>query len=153
MIIHLISPMDDAAILAQRQLLREEQERLVAAKDEIAVQLDELPLTTEEQEKADARAKRKAVKVEQDRLAMERQDTLCALAICFFVSSTVLGIGLYLTGGFVTTRDKECSMWGPVLHWFMRGKDLPDQCGHGLFTAGIVFFVIGVSPCALAVAM
>ncbi len=142
--------MDDAAILAARQVLKDQETRLLREVDAYEIELKQLPLTTTEKEKQEAKKHRKELKAEEARRRDDRHCGYIKIGGVFFIVCTILGIGLYLIGGAVAmNQDKTCSMGGPIFV-----TDYPAQCERGFFTAGIVFFIIGISPilCLIAFA-
>jgi hypothetical protein len=144
--------MDDAAILATRERLREERKRLFDEDDKLLIELKAIPLTTIEQEKQEEKKQQEALEEEQKRLHAQQQDRCFKGTLIFFGTCIVVGIIFYITGGLVAKHiDNICGMEGPVFYIGSK-ESYPAKCGNGFFTAGIVIFIIGISPILIACA-
>jgi len=134
--------MNDTAILAARQALKEQQARLLREADDVKIELKQLPLTSTEQEEREAKKQREAIKHQEFELREKRHCVCITFGCAFFVTCTIIGIAIYLTAGvLVMNNDKACGMAGPLF-----SHNYPERCESGVFTAGIVFVVIGISP-------
>ena len=125
--------MDDAAILAKREELNAQKDRLLSEKEQVSIELNALPLTTTEF----AEAEKKRIKKEKKEKCM---NTAFCIGLFFFIICTLIGTTLYIIAYF-TGQSEGC----PV-PFFTKSVDYPEHCDPSIYYTAIAFILIGTSP-------